>query len=196
MGTFRTILLGTAASVLAAGAAQAAPVFFADNGHYYEYVGIASSFDEALIAASAASYNGLQGYLATVTSQAEQDFIYNSVTVSQIWLAGTDRDVEGTWAWVAGPEAGTVFWQNGSTLTYANWNGGEPNNSGNEDFLQGNWSGSRWNDTGVGTRIGYVIEYGGLESAVPEPASWAMMIGGLAFVGGAMRRRRTAVSFA
>ena len=36
-------------------------------------------------------------------------------------------------------------------------------------------------------------------SAVPEPASWAMMIGGVGFVGGAMRRRQaviTKVSFA
>ena len=32
--------------------------------------------------------------------------------------------------------------------------------------------------------------------AVPEPASWAMMIGGLALVGSAMRRRATKVSFA
>lgn len=32
--------------------------------------------------------------------------------------------------------------------------------------------------------------------AVPEPASWAMMIGGLAVVGSAMRRRKMAVSFA
>ena len=32
--------------------------------------------------------------------------------------------------------------------------------------------------------------------AVPEPASWAMMIGGLALVGGVMRRRRTAVQYA
>lgn len=32
--------------------------------------------------------------------------------------------------------------------------------------------------------------------AVPEPASWAMMIGGLAVVGSAMRRRKTEVSFA
>ena len=30
--------------------------------------------------------------------------------------------------------------------------------------------------------------------AVPEPASWAMMIGGLGMVGGAMRRRRTMVA--
>jgi hypothetical protein len=32
--------------------------------------------------------------------------------------------------------------------------------------------------------------------AVPEPASWAMMIGGMAVVGAAMRRRQTQVSFA
>ena len=32
--------------------------------------------------------------------------------------------------------------------------------------------------------------------AVPEPATWAMMIGGFALVGSAMRRRATAVSFA
>jgi len=32
--------------------------------------------------------------------------------------------------------------------------------------------------------------------AVPEPASWAMMIGGLALIGGAMRRRSVKVSFA
>ena len=31
---------------------------------------------------------------------------------------------------------------------------------------------------------------------VPEPASWAMMIGGFGFVGGAMRRRKTNVAFA
>jgi len=33
-------------------------------------------------------------------------------------------------------------------------------------------------------------------SSVPEPASWAMMIGGFGVIGGAMRRRRTKVSFA
>lgn len=32
--------------------------------------------------------------------------------------------------------------------------------------------------------------------AVPEPATWAMMIGGFALAGAAMRRRKTAVSFA
>lgn len=33
-------------------------------------------------------------------------------------------------------------------------------------------------------------------SAIPEPATWAMMIGGFGLVGGAMRRRATSVRFA
>lgn len=33
-------------------------------------------------------------------------------------------------------------------------------------------------------------------AAVPEPATWAMMVGGLAVAGVAMRRRKTAISFA
>ena len=32
-------------------------------------------------------------------------------------------------------------------------------------------------------------------AAVPEPASWALMIGGFGLVGGAMRKRRTAIVF-
>jgi hypothetical protein len=36
----------------------------------------------------------------------------------------------------------------------------------------------------------------GYDLAVPEPATWAMMISGFGFVGAAMRRRRVAVSFA
>jgi hypothetical protein len=35
-----------------------------------------------------------------------------------------------------------------------------------------------------------------LANAVPEPATWAMMIGGLALVGVSMRRRKAAISFA
>ena len=33
-------------------------------------------------------------------------------------------------------------------------------------------------------------------TAVPEPSTWAMMIGGLGLVGVAMRRRKSTVSFA
>ncbi len=40
------------------------------------------------------------------------------------------------------------------------------------------------------------VSVNALPGAVPEPATWAMMIGGFALAGAAMRRRKTAVSFA
>lgn len=191
---FRNLLIGAAASVVAASSAQAAPLLFAGNGHYYEYIGSGVTFEAALAAAAASSHLGMQGYLATVTSQAEQDFIYDNVTKAATWFAGSDQALEGTWTWVAGPEAGTIFYQNGVPIGYNNWNAGEPNQAGDEDYLWGNWSGPRWNDIGQST-IGYVVEYSAAPG-VPEPASWAMMIGGLGLVGASMRRRRAAIRFA
>ena len=42
----------------------------------------------------------------------------------------------------------------------------------------------------------YSIYWDNLNSAVPEPATWAMMIGGFALAGAAMRRKKAVVAFA
>ncbi|QJU60914.1 PEPxxWA-CTERM sorting domain-containing protein [Sphingomonas sp. AP4-R1] len=42
---------------------------------------------------------------------------------------------------------------------------------------------------------GVFLQAAAAPSAVPEPASWALMIGGFGMVGGVMRRRRPSVSF-
>lgn len=174
--------------------ASAAVVINPGNGHGYEFISTTLSFDNALIAAAGMTYLGQQGYLATVTSQAEQNFIFASVTTTTAWLSGTDRDAEGVWKWAAGPEAGTTFWNNGTTLTYANWGGGEPNNCcGGENYLLINWlSTGEWNDIYPAFgNFGYIVEYGpAVTGAVPEPATWAMMLAGFGIVGGALRRRR------
>jgi len=47
-----------------------------------------------------------------------------------------------------------------------------------------------------GDNAGYQLLGEARQGAVPEAATWAMMIGGFGLVGGAMRRRRTAVTFA
>ena len=76
------------------------------------------------------------GHLVTITSQAEQDFVYTSLVekygVAMIGL--NDAASEGTWEWVTG-----------EPFSYANWDGGEPNNQGDEDYVFINANGS-WND--------------------------------------------------
>jgi len=105
---------------------------------------------------------GVTGHLANITSQAENDFI-NALAPGNVWLGGSDAAVEGEWRWLAGPEAGQQFWQGGvggSTVggSYANWGGGEPNNSGNEDTVHMRADGL-WNDQPGGTAYNYVIEW-------------------------------------
>jgi hypothetical protein len=102
----------------------------------------------------------------TITSSDEDVFIYNNVPQSQIWFALTDEVVEGQWRIDAGPEKGTLIkTSNGQTAgnvvgQYNNWAGGEPNNSGNEDYAVTKWNGTQWNDLPNGYYCPYVIEYG------------------------------------
>ena len=88
-------------------------------------------------------------YLATITSETEQAEVGLQIGDVGInaWLGGNDTAVEGEWRWTEGPEGledggqGRQFWQgrsNGSAVngSFENWGGGEPNNSGSEDYLQ------------------------------------------------------------
>ena len=157
------------------------PNFLPSTQHYYEFVSAPGiSWTAAEAAASARTYFGLQGYLVTLTTQEEADF--SGAQASGFgWIGATDVAVEGEWRWVTGPEAGTQFWQgrsNGTELTFANWNGGEPNNVGRngEDYahiaaaavIRGGAPIGAWNDlpnNGGGGNYaskGYVVEYGGM----------------------------------
>ena len=49
-------------------------------------------------------------------------------------------------------------------------------------------------DPGIGEVRQFRVE--GVSAAIPEPATWAMMIGGLGFAGGLLRRRTSKVQFA
>jgi hypothetical protein len=153
------------------------PNYLPSTGHYYEYVSnLGITWTDANAAANASTYYGLQGYLATLTSQDEADFS-GTQAIGTGWIGATDTAVEGEWRWVTGPEAGTLFWNGdaaGTEITYAFWNAGEPNDSGGEDYAHIthpniNPNGS-WNDlpnAGGGGNYqpqGYVVEYGGTPS--------------------------------
>lgn len=148
------------------------------TGHYYLYMdSLGITWSDANAAANASTYYGLQGYLATLTSQEEANYS-GSQAQGVGWIGASDATTEGDWRWVTGPEAGTAFWSGavgGTELTFAFWNANEPNDyGGNEDYAHitdpsvTSQPGS-WNDlsnTGAASGAyqpqGYVVEYGGM----------------------------------
>ncbi|MDO5979712.1 LamG-like jellyroll fold domain-containing protein [Flavivirga spongiicola] len=161
------------------------------NGHFYENVPGTINWATALAAASTKSYFGRQGYLATMTSLAETNFIWKIIP-SDSWMGASDNNVyinaatgtttyatntgagssDGRWYWVTGPEKGTLFSVGHGTPTiqsgqFAYWNPGEPNGSnGGEDcgqFYAGN--GGHWNDLNFSSNLSsYIVEYGGMST--------------------------------
>ncbi len=173
-----------------AGPAGAEPNYFADTDHYYEFVWQTGlTWSQARIAAEARSFLGHQGYLATITTQTEYEFIqttFSSYSFIESWLGGWQNEgsnPEENWNWVT-----AEIWD------YTRWAPGEPNDqNGDQRFLM-MWGDQvtnpdrlwRWGDdhedTHPTSNHGYFVEY-----PIPEPATLSLLlIGGLAI----LRRRR------
>ena len=147
-------------------AANPGVVYSADTGNFYMQVETNYTWDQANTNAQASFINGVAGHLAVITSAAENAFVAGIIS-GDSWLGGSDSAVEGNWLWVGGPDDGQMFWQGdagGSAQNgyYENWNGGEPNNSGNEDAIEMN-NGGGWNDQAAGGAQDSVIEWEGSE---------------------------------
>ena len=89
------------------------------NGHYYELVTHTNKdWPDAKTGAASKTYNGLTGYLVTITDATENTFVSGKVA-QNIWAAGSDsyansttesdNSAEGTWRWITGPEAEKIF---------------------------------------------------------------------------------------
>lgn len=140
-------------------------IFFTDNGHLYKFISGSYTWDAAKTAAEGQTAYGATGYIATITSGAENAFIKDRLT-GDGWIGAKDSAVEGDWRWMTGPEAGTLFWRGVSNGTaqggnYENWADGEPNEYGSgEDCAETYVSTGTWNDFPCNSTLGYVLEFG------------------------------------
>lgn len=114
------------------------------NGHMYRLFTISIESWRA-----AEEYcESLGGHLATLTSQEENDFVYNyirSLDVYSAYFGLSDDFEEGNWQWV-----------NGETSTYRNWASGEPNSeSSHEDYAMFyyKYTSGKWNDGSFGSSV-------------------------------------------
>lgn len=175
---YRTLSAGSytlTATIIGAGV-----VYFPGNGHMYEavYHGSGLDWNEAQTQAAGRTMNGATGYLATVTTQAENDYLVGRLQ-GDGWFGASDAATEGDWQWVTGPESGTSFWaglSDGAPVSgrFSNWSGGEPNNSSNNEDCSIYYSdGSGWNDLDCSYSFNqyYVVEYGGPGDLPTPPES-------------------------
>ncbi len=150
--------------------AEAEPIYWSPldggNGHFYDVVrnGLAEPWATVSSLANTSILHRAHGYLATVTSAAEKDFIVDSFgdSLRGVWLGGFQEPGS------AEPGAGWQ-WITAEPWVYTNWDPTEPNNSGGqENYLVFGTAGSSelgvWNDLDGVTPpqeyvFGYVIEY-------------------------------------
>jgi hypothetical protein len=172
------------------------PIKFNTNSHYYQFVSSPIAGSILFNGFNFGTYRGLQGYLSTVTSSAENSLIGSLISVSSdtwVYLGGTDATVESEWKWAGGPEAGVLFWKgyttdkSGSVIngSYTNWMSDhlDPNNGPLENYLvvrtsnysaNGNplyYEAGAWADSSGNSAFGYVIEYGGLPATYDVTSS-------------------------
>ena len=121
------------------------------NGHsYYRSTG------SAVWTTARQNCINMGGHLVTITTSGENSFIFGLWPSG--WIGLTDEVTEGTWRWVTG-----------ETYSYSSWNSGEPNNSGNEDYIQF-VGGGKWNDLNNSSSLPYVLEF----EYIVTTSSWTL----------------------
>ena len=171
----RCYLIGLIAVLALPQLVAADPVQWETNGHWYEYLPELVSWEEAQVVAEGRVWNGEPGYLVTLTTPAENEFVYYQVLGGDApapegdpWIGGyqnrTEIDPLGDWHWVTD-----------EPWSWTNWAPGEPNDYDElrgEMYLQFSQLGSgMWNDHHSLNPKPVIVEYSG-DVVNTESASW------------------------
>ena len=120
----------------AAPTSESSPVIEASNSHAYQYIAAPGlSWAAARTAAAGRSWHGHSGYLATIETAGEYQFILDHVFAEaypDVTYLGGRQTAPGEWRWVTGPDGaadggkGRLFWRGNETGAvqgglYANW---------------------------------------------------------------------------
>ena len=141
----------------------------------YQFVPNQVCWSQANAAAEAAG-----GHLVTIGDEEENDLVLGLTGGGRAWIGFTDQASEGDFVWVTG-----------EPVTYTNWNAGEPNDSGGEDFVEIRDDGT-WNDRDdCSSARTYVIEFE--RSIIPTLGTWGLaLLAGLLVIVAWRFRRATA----
>ncbi len=138
-----TTALSLCTSIAAEGDWVEWPVSTGGNGHFYLPVksDVLISWNEAQQLARDGG-----GYLATITSALENEFVYALVSAPAYW-AGELGPLFGGYQPSGSPEpSGGWTWVTGEPWEYSNWAGGQPDNGGEPEDCIHFLSGGKWND--------------------------------------------------
>jgi len=141
------------------------------GGHTYRFYNTENPMQAAMDFAKSSG-----GYIVTVTSAQEQDFlgkVLKELNIPKVWLGATDIEEQGIWKWNDGPEKSNVFWTanpDAGVVGYSFWFKGEPNNIDTEDCAQLFPDG--WNDVSCDAeKTPLVVEIGNEPLQEPPVAS-------------------------
>ncbi|HEW78659.1 MAG TPA: hypothetical protein ENH34_01650 [Phycisphaerales bacterium] len=179
MKKLNALVLVTVAFISLATTAYAVPVEWAvvdgGNGHYYDMLNSPGiKWPDAFNAAQSLTFLGVQGNLATLTSDGENDFVFTYFLEN----TGIDSVHIGGWQAPGNDPAVGWNWVTGEAWDYTNWGVAQPSDTdGDEDRLTmwaGGLNAGHWNDisqyNGSPGNYGYIVEY-----AVPEPAILSLL---------------------
>ena len=148
-----------------------------DNDHAYKIIRGRLTWEEARSEAEKLEYNGIYGHLATLTTEAENNFVWEELgnNLKHYWLGGfqtnSTEEPSGGWSWVTGETWDFTYW----------FSPAEPNNSGGKQHYLSFWSGpeGKWMDVrnDWGGAKGYIVEFS--PQVVPLPTSICLLASGI-----------------